>query len=101
MPRLFLMATIFSVLIAVVLLAAGCEERIVSTRSRPATGMQDYKYTPVERHSQDKGLLEGVGDFLFGWTDGLFAEDPKPATRTVPKSQWSTTDWQTNTQGSN
>ena len=75
----------------------GCEERVVSTRIRPNTGMKDYRYVPVEKPKPKQGFLEDMGDFLFGWTDDLFEDEPDSSTRTVPQSQWNTSDWRSNT----
>lgn len=74
---------------AIVALASlvGCQETVVRESYAPSTGISGSAHyihanaTPAAAPARAKqpGLIEGVGDFMFGWVDDVFAPKPKPA----------------------
>ncbi len=71
-------------LLGATLSLTGCQETVVRESYAPSTGImpspsyQRATGQPVTTPAKKQGLIEGVGDFMFGWVDDVFASKPKP-----------------------
>lgn len=73
---------------AVVALASltGCQETVVRESVRPSTGIigspsyvRTHDTAAAPARPKQPGLIEGVGDFMFGWVDDVFKPEPEAA----------------------
>jgi len=74
------MCLVFAAALGVVF--TGCEQRVVGVRNDWAGSQlpRNYYDQRPSKNSKDKGIVEGLGKAMFGWTDSLFGKKKRPKT---------------------